>query len=300
MSDRALAEAWTRLMAPRTGNVRSELVQEAADFFGIHVDDAWQRLKGAGDRFRHEWIATVADARDESALIRFYNQSDTELFELLEWHAGDPIHYRALVVRDLALGRRGRSYLDYGSGIGSDALVFADAGFDVTLADVSDCLLAFAAWRCRRRGFAVSTIDLKRDAPPAAAFDVVVCFDVLEHIPKPRRVVRVIERAMRPDGLLVIHAPFADDPEHPMHVVHTDVVTPRMRSMGLQPVDWPFPPGVRAPQIFEKQSMRAIDRVGYFIYDGYLQNDLGARLASIYRRTFRRRTTLARSSNSVA
>jgi SAM-dependent methyltransferase len=287
MSHGALAESWTRLMAPATGDVRTELVQEAAEFLGIPVDEAWQRLAGAGDRFRHEWIDSVADARDESALTRFYNQSDTELFELIEWHAADPIHYRTLVVRDLALAWRGRAHLDYGSGIGNDALVFADAGFNVTLADISDCLLAFAAWRFRRRGLSVATIDLKRDVPPARAFDVVVCFDVLEHIPDPLRIVRSIQRAMRENGLFVFHAPFADDPEHPMHVVHSDIVTPRLRSLGFRPVDCSFPPSVRAPQIYAKQSMFAIERAGYFVYDQYLQNDLGTRLAALYRRTVR-------------
>jgi len=287
MNQGALAESWTRLMAPTTGDIRTELVREAAEFLGITVDEAWRRLAGAGDRFRHEWIDTVSDANDQSALTRFYNQSDTELFELIEWHAADPIHYRTLVVRDLALGRRGRMHLDYGSGIGNDALVFADAGFSVTLADISDCLLAFAAWRCRRRGFTVKTIDLKRQTPPPRTFDVVVCFDVLEHIPDPLRVVRSIQSALREDGLFVFHAPFADDPDHPMHVVHEDVVTPRLRSLGLRPVACEFPAGVRAPQIYAKQSVPAIERAGYFVYDQYLQNDWGARLAALYRRAFR-------------
>jgi SAM-dependent methyltransferase len=288
MIERSLADEWAGLIAPDDGDVRLQLVREAADFLGLHPDEAWQRLRGAGDRFRHEWMRSVDDPRDESVLTRFYNQSDTELFELIEWHATDPIHYRTLVVRDLALGRRGRSFLDYGSGIGNDALAFAAAGFHVTLADISDCLLEFAAWRCRRRGFAVSTIDLKRHMPPPQAFDVVVCFDVLEHIPNPMRVVRVIRRALRDDGLAVIHAPFADDPEHPMHVVHTDVVTPRMRSLGFQPVDHPFPAGVRAPQIYEKRATPALDRLGYLVYDRFLPNRFGAHVASMYRRVFAR------------
>src|SRR5262249_2298511 len=161
-------------------------------------------------------------------VARFYNQSDSELFELINWHASDPIHYRTLIVRDYALARPGRACLDYGSGIGNDALVFGKAGFTVTLADISDVLLAFAAFRCRRRGIPTTTVDLKRAAPPPDAIDVVLCFDVLEHIPEPLPVVKRIHDALRDGGLLVMHAPFGDDPEHPMHVVHEDVVTPRM------------------------------------------------------------------------
>jgi SAM-dependent methyltransferase len=306
-----LTREWTRIMAPNTGDVRTELVGEAAEFLGIRIEDAWQRLQGAGERFRDEWTRTVTDPSDTATLVDFYNRSDTELFELIEWHAADAIHYRTLIVRDLAADRlrrgadpasvvrarhdrvraeAGRSdgrYLDYGSGIGNDAMVFADAGFEVTIADISDLLLAFAGWRLRRRGFSVRAVDLKRERPPAATFDVITCFDVLEHIPRPLEAVRALHRSLRDDGLLIIHAPFGDDPEHPMHVVHKDVVTPRMRSFGFQPVDCPFPPFIHAPRVYRKRALPAVDRAAYYLYDKYLDNPMGALLAGFYRRTVR-------------
>lgn len=289
-----LADAWTRLMAPRTGDIRTELVGEAAEFLGLSVEEAWRRLHGAGDRFREEWANTIGNPTDATTVTEFYNRSDTELFELIEWHASDPIHYRTLILRDLALDRSGRRYLDYGSGIGSDALVFANAGFDVTIADISDCLLAFAAFRLRRRGLGVRTLDLKQEQLPENAFEVVLCLDVLEHIPDPLPIVRKIRRALHEHGLLVVHAPFGKDPEHPMHVVHQDVVTPRMRSFGFQPIDAHFPAAVRAPRIYQKEPVPGLERVGYYIYDGYLNNAFGARLASWYRSAVRRRETAAR------
>jgi SAM-dependent methyltransferase len=221
-------------------------------------------------------------------VTRFYNQSDTELFELIEWHAVDPIHYRTLVLRDFASARPGRAYLDYGSGIGNDALVFLEAGFEATLADISDYLLAFAAWRCRRRGFHVRTVDLKRAELPPQSFDVMACFDVLEHIPDPTSTVRKLHRSLRNRGLLAVHAPFSKDPDRPMHVVHSDVVTPRMRSIGFQPVEYQFPDGMWAPRVWEKREVTALDRAGYYVYDNYLNNSFGARLATLYRRTVRR------------
>jgi SAM-dependent methyltransferase len=288
VTETALASQWTGLIAPASGDVRTELVQEAADFLGIPIGEAWDRLRGAGDRFRQEWLATVTNPQDDRALTDFYNRSDTELFELIEWHATDPIHYRTLVVRDRALARPGRAHLDYGSGIGNDALVFAAAGFQTTLADISECLLAFAAWRCRRRGYAVKTVDLKREAPPANTFDVVVCFDVLEHIPEPLRIVRTLRAALRERGVLVFHAPFADDPEHPMHVVHSDVITPRLRSMGFHPLEWEFPAPVRAPQVYEKRRTPLVQKAGYFLVDRYPSNPISTGLAGFYRRFLKR------------
>ncbi len=285
----SLAERWTRVMAPRTGDIRTELLAEAAEFLGIPIDEAWRRHAGAADRFNQEWTASVGDVADDQALTRFYNESKSVLFELIEWHASDAIHYRTLIVADLAGRRPGRLYLDYGSGIGSDAMVFAEAGFKVTLADISDPLLAFASWRLRRRGFDVDTIDLKREKPPRNRYDVAVCFDVLEHIPHPLRVVRTIRDSMRNEGLLVVHAPFGVDPERPMHVVHRDVVTPRMRSLGFRPVECYFPPQLWGPEIYRKATVPAIERLAYFVYDNYLNNPLGAGLAAFYREAARRR-----------
>src|SRR5215210_7633483 len=94
------AQAWSATMAPGTGDVRTELVTEAAEFLGIPVPEAWHRLTGAGQRFREEWITRAPDGTDSRAVADFYNQSDTELFELIEWHAADPIHYRSLIVRE--------------------------------------------------------------------------------------------------------------------------------------------------------------------------------------------------------
>jgi SAM-dependent methyltransferase len=285
----SLAHEWTRILAPRTGDVRRELVHEAAEFLGIPIGDAWQRLSGAGERFREEWLRTIAiaDPSDPATLTRFYNQSDTELFELIEWHATDQIHYRTLILRDFAAMRPGPRYLDYGSGIGNDALILAAAGFEITLADISECLLAFAAWRCRRRGFAVRTIDLRRERLSADAFDLVLCFDVLEHIPRPLDVVRHIRASLSEGGLLVVHAPFGDDPVHPMHVVHRDVVTPRMRSLGFQMVDCRFPSFICAPQLYEKRAVPAIRRAGYYVNDVWLST-ARARLGAVYRRTLGR------------
>jgi SAM-dependent methyltransferase len=278
-----LKAEWTTAIAPRRGDILGELLEEAAAFLGISLEEARDRARDAGERFRAEWRATAPDPSDDRALTRFYNQSDTELFELINWHASDPIHYRTIILRDFAAGFPGRELIDYGSGIGNDALVFGQAGFQVTLADISDPLLAFAAWRCRSRGLKVRTIDLKTSSPEPRTFDMAVCFDVLEHIPRPLTIVRQIRASLNDGGLFAFHAPFGPSADHPMHVVHRDVVTPRMRSLGFEPLSCPFPSFVRAPMMYRKRQLPALDRLAYFVYDGYLDGSVGSRLAAMYR-----------------
>lgn len=274
-------------MAPRTGNVAQELTIELSEYFGSSAAEIEAQLADATTRFTEEWRDRVTNPADERAVTQFYNESRTELFDLARWHAEDPIHFRTLMCADSAVQRPGRAFLDYGSGIGSDALAFASVGFDVTLADISDPLLAFARWRCERRGFRVRTVDLKREPLPPRQFDAVICFDVLEHIHRPLRTLDGIRRAMKAGALLFVHAPFGKDPDRPMHVVHTDVITPRMRTVGLtwrEDLETDFPSWLWHPRVYEAFDLSPIDRLGYLIYDVWLQGAVGDRLASVYRR----------------
>jgi 2-polyprenyl-3-methyl-5-hydroxy-6-metoxy-1,4-benzoquinol methylase len=285
---------WIESLAPETHDLRAELVRQAAEYFQLSEDEVARLATGAVARFADEWRARAVNPKDPESVVRFYNETKTDIFELLEWHATNDIHARSVVCADLALRLApGNRVLDYGSGIGSDAIVFARHGFNVTLADVSEPKLAFAAWRGRRHGFEFNAIDLKREMPERAAFDAVVCFDVLEHIPEPVTAVRVIRDALRPGGLLFLHAPFGEDPARPMHVAHADTVTPWMRTLGFHyrwDLESAFPRGLWAPRVFQRTTPSRLDRFGYYLQDVLLPEGVGQRLAALYRMIRRRRS----------
>lgn len=44
----------------------------------------------------------------------------------------------------------------------------------------------------------------------AASFDAVTMFHVLEHIPHPKQTIELVDRLLRPDGILVIEVPDVD------------------------------------------------------------------------------------------
>ena len=278
---------WRAALAPRTGEIRRELALEAAEYLGLSFEETLQRIERSGMDFPDEWKRLVTDPSDPNQLIRFYNESQAELFEQIAWHASEPIHHRSLVCADLASTLPGRDFLDYGSGIGSNAIVFGLAGFRVTLADVADPLRNFARWRCERRGIPVRTIDLKRETLDASDYDVITCFDVLEHVPAPLEAVRRMRDGLRIGGVFFLYAPFGFDPVRPMHVVHDDPVSGKVRALGfaIKP-EWEnaFPAHVFPPQSYVRVARPAAANLAYYVRDAWMKGQLGDVLASAVRR----------------
>jgi 2-polyprenyl-3-methyl-5-hydroxy-6-metoxy-1,4-benzoquinol methylase len=266
-------ERWRAALAPRTGDISRELTMEAAEHLGIAVEDAERRVASSHTEFPDEWQRLVSDPKDPEQVVRFYNESRSELFEQIAWHATDTVHHRSPVCAELASSLPGRDFLDYGSGIGSNALVFGLAGFKVTLADVADPLRNFARWRCERRGIPVRTIDLKVQTLEQERYDVITCFDVLEHVSDPLAALARIRNALRPGGILFLYAPVGYDPVRPMHIVHDDAALRRVRSLGFaRKYDWEpaFPPHFFHPTPYQRVSRPAVLNGAYYIRDVWL------------------------------
>lgn len=274
------------MMAPCTGDVPHELALEAAEYFGITLEEAQRRIATSGDEFPAEWQGMVTDPADEDQLARFYNESKTELFEQIAWHSRETTHERSFVCVDLAVSRPGRAFLDYGSGIGSNALVFGLAGFDVTLADIAEPLLNFARWRCERRGLRVQTIDLKRKSLEPSAYDVVTCFDVLEHVSQPLNTLKQLSSGIRPGGVLFLHAPIGYDPVRPQHVAHDPSVLRRIRSLGFSYFpEWErqFPSSLATHSAYLRVGRSAAANFAYYLRDVFFPGNGGAMLARAWR-----------------
>ncbi len=164
---------------------------------------------------KEEWNRMVADSSDASQVVRFYNESRAELFEQIAWHSTDSIHHRSLVCADMA------ARLPAGT-FSISVLVSGPMRWSSACKDFASRL---PTWPTRsatlprgdveRRGIAVRAIDLKHETLPNRGYDVITCFDVLEHVPDPLQAVKSMRDALRPGGVLFLYAPFGFDPEPP-------------------------------------------------------------------------------------
>ena len=115
---------------------------------------------------------------------RFYRVSEAYLYDLTAFAmSGAKLPYLELLTELLPPPAR---LLEIGCGIGSDGLLLAELGYELSFADFANPSTRYLRWRLDRRGLAAPVHDLDR-GPPPGGHDAVFAFDVVEHVPDPAR-----------------------------------------------------------------------------------------------------------------
>jgi SAM-dependent methyltransferase len=101
--------------------------------------------------------------------------------------------------------------LNAGCGAGSLTMRLLDAGYSVTSVDASEAFVERVRGLVAARGLAhsapVAAADLRSLPFEDAAFDGIVCGEVLEHLDEDRAAVREFARVLRPGGIVLASVP---------------------------------------------------------------------------------------------
>lgn len=201
------AMEWFRasLRLPGLPDVRSAILDDLSNYSGLAPEECVERCRDWESWSVAEWKA--ADRSNAAGLRDFYLTTQSWAFDLM-WYAylqaeGYVASASVLALRAIPAGEAGLDHLDFGSGAGFTSQLFARAGYQVTLADVSAPLLDFAHHRLSRRGEAARYIDLNDEKLDADSYDVITALDALTQVPDLVDVAASLHRALRPGGWLV-------------------------------------------------------------------------------------------------
>lgn len=189
-SNRVIASIRAEAFTVRNNNTYRP---ECFDLLGISPDDTYPLAACSQCGFYY-----AAHLPSESFLKIVYDQAIDHRKTITE-----TIPYRREVLEKLAgvlgeLDDRPRKLLDFGCGYGHALRILNMRDLNCLGFDVS-------AERLVRAGLsATSDVDeLRRNGP----FDVILCFDVLEHVPYPKKTVEFLAAVSSKDTLLAINVP---------------------------------------------------------------------------------------------
>lgn len=218
----AYRQRWAdALRLGRHADLEESLLAELGRYVGCEdLSEVRSCCRQGVENLKREWDDSV-DRHRRASVERFYDESQTALYELTWWHTlTDDLSPLAYVVAlDYARGHHSKTCLDFGAGIGSGLILFARHGLEVAAADISSPLLDFCRWRMTQRGLPADYFDLKVSRLPRERFDMITAMDVFEHLVDPVGTAEELWRALRPGGFLVGRFGTDQDPNHPMHIV---------------------------------------------------------------------------------
>jgi SAM-dependent methyltransferase len=115
----------------------------------------------------------------------------------------------------------GKRVLDAGCGVGYGSAFLGETARSVLGVDVSGEAIDYARTRYGGGRVEFAVDDLQELGRADGEFDVVVAFEVIEHLPHPERFVSEARRVLKPDGVLVVSTPRVeqgrDRPANPFH-----------------------------------------------------------------------------------
>jgi len=221
--DSGLPSSGTDLVATRgrdrkTGQpLIDSLVGDIAEWADESEGDIRRLMATATARLFELWQTKP----DDQTELEFYEREDVGLLYVLDlanWHlaGGCPVSLAGITA--------GETWLDYGCGIGTMALLAAKAGASVTAYEPNKVTREFAAWRAQKYGLDV-TVVAGADVTnwPGMPFGGITCWHVFEHMPPPvaEGLVEAMAEWLKPGGTLISESGFHDQTT-PMHHDHPD------------------------------------------------------------------------------
>jgi 2-polyprenyl-3-methyl-5-hydroxy-6-metoxy-1,4-benzoquinol methylase len=205
-----------------SASLASSDLELLAEFTGLTERECLSQLRAAEPAaMALAW--EEVDPRTPAEIRDFYSKTDTYLWELMAWNSSRAYSGHLTSVERLANlfppGSHPRA-LDYGSGVGTVGLRLAELGYEVTLADVPGSTFEFARERLRRGGSRFDILEIQDDVPslPVQAWDIIVSFDVLEHVVAPKDVTKALVGALAPRGGAALVASFGGADGYPLHL----------------------------------------------------------------------------------
>lgn len=211
------------------GNYRKNTLEEMhrtaielSEFTGMPISDIHDKWKVSTEivsREYKEFLNNIISSPNGKTTKDFYKTNKNYIFDITNWHVTQRRSFDYKLINDIkSKYPSAKKILDYGSGCGQNAIDLASAGYNVCMADYDGYTSQFARFRANKRGLNIKFYDI--DKPIDDKFDIILAFDVLEHVPDEEfeKTVYLLKCLKENGGKILTTVSFGtQDGLHPMH-----------------------------------------------------------------------------------
>ncbi|KKN29543.1 hypothetical protein LCGC14_0843010 [marine sediment metagenome] len=174
-----------------------------------------------------------SDPEGETAWYKREDVGKHYVLDLAYWHSTQLAPILAANLGDV----EGQRVLDFGSGIGTAALMLAMQGNQVDCVEINKELRKFTEYRMGKHLNGKKAMRfISGNTLPIKTYDMVIAVDVFEHLPDPRSKLIQLAAALKPGGQMFTHSTFKADALHPMHHETEMDWEKELLDAGLRPV----------------------------------------------------------------
>lgn len=196
---------------------RQELITDIASYTDKKFVDVELELPDGRELINREWNKLNPQTDDD--VKKFYKETKNYVCDLAFWHFEERRQFDEEVVLEMLYKFKAKKVLDFGAGIGQNSYMLAKHGIDVTLADLDSYTLNFAEHRFKSHNVPCKIWRTDTEEPPKEKYDVILCFDVFEHMPMKelQDTVEKLIKLKHKNTKIRISVPFGKSVNYPMH-----------------------------------------------------------------------------------
>ena len=166
------------------------------------------------------------DLKDPKQNWDYYVNNQYEIYDHLEWHFKGRRGFDKKMLEDIKTNYpdKGTEILDFGCNAGQMAYMLAKEKYIVTVADPNKKAYDFISHRFQKHKLKVKKLPMPIHDQFKNQFDIILCFDVLEHIPDEEfdKTIELLKRLKKPDGQIFCSVSFGAEKAHPGHFQMTE------------------------------------------------------------------------------